>query len=82
MAGKIAVELLKENFEKLAQEIIVQAAKDYRDALRILKNDPENCIASADAKQVEKFFLGEFYAKITTIPGEVLIEKLREEMCL
>ena len=80
MVRKISMELLKENFEKLAQEIIVQAAKDYRDALRILKNDPENYEAKEDVRQVEKFFLGDFYAKLTDVPGETLIKKLREEM--
>ena len=80
MKYEISVELLKENFEKLAQEIIVQAAKDYRDALRILKNDPENYEAKEDVRQVEKFFLGDFYAKLTTVPGEFLIKKLRKEM--
>jgi len=82
MGYKISVDLLKENFEKLAQEIVVQAAKDYRDALRILNKDPENYEAKEDARQVERFFLGDFYAKLTTVPGEFLIKKLREEMCV
>ena len=43
-------DMLIKKLQHLAKEIIVQAAKDYRDALRILKNDPENCIASADQR--------------------------------
>lgn len=76
----VLADRLKENYERLAQEIIVQAARDYRDALRILKNDPENFLAGLEAKQVEEFFRGSFYEVLTKVPGELLIRKLREEI--
>ena len=76
----VLTERLKENYERLAQEIIVQAARDYRDALRILKKDPENFLAGLEARQIEAFFRGRFYEILTKVPGELLIQKLREEI--
>jgi len=76
----ISVEVLKENFENLAQKIIVLAAEDYRTALKILKRSPGNFEAQADVRELELFFRGTFYGKLTELPGEVLIRKLRKEI--
>ena len=56
-------------YENLAQAIILQAVKDYR-----------NCSSGSSAeKELEKFFRSEWFGILTALDGELLIQKLREE---
>ena len=43
-------------YQILANAIIIQAAKDYRVALRRLKRNPNNREARAAAAEIEAFF--------------------------
>lgn len=67
-------------YEALANAIIVQAAKDYRKALRQLKKNPQNSAAMTDAMSCERFFRSGWYGALTLVDGELLIKKLREEV--
>lgn len=72
---------LAENpYEKLANAIILQAVSDYRAALKKVKKNPNNREAIEGALQLEKFFRSEWYQVLTSVDGEYLIEKLREEV--
>ena len=64
----------------LANAIIVQAAKDYRRALRKQKKDPGNVSAKIPIEEAEQFFRSEWYRLLTTVDGETLIKQLREEV--
>ncbi|HRV33042.1 MAG TPA: hypothetical protein P5281_01745 [Anaerovoracaceae bacterium] len=66
-------------YENLANAIVLQAVKDYRDALKRLKKKPQNKAAMADAMECERFFRSPWYRELTSVDGEYLIEKLREE---
>jgi len=66
-------------YEKLANAIIILAAKDYRKALKRLKRNPHNQAAQAEADSIERFFRSQWYEVLTDVPGELLIRKLREE---
>lgn len=43
-------------YENLANAIVLQAVKDYRDALKRLKKKPSNQAAMSDAMECERFF--------------------------
>lgn len=45
-----------DRYEKLANAIILQAVKDYRDALKTLWRNPNNVSANAVKSEVEQFF--------------------------
>ncbi len=63
--------------EELANAIVVQAVKDYRDALRgetIKRKPPEYTI-----KECEDFFRSQWYSLLTKVDGEMLIKRLQEE---
>ena len=64
----------------LANAIIVQAAKDYRRALRKQKKDPGNVSAKIPIEEAEQFFRSEWYRLLTTVDGETLIKQLKEEV--
>lgn len=65
-------------YQILANAIIIQAAKDYRVALRRLKRNPNNREARAAAAEIERFFRSGYYRTMTNVDGEMLIKKLKE----
>jgi hypothetical protein len=67
-------------YQKLADAIVLQAVKDYRQDLRRMKNRPSN-INKGKVKEDERFFRSSWFKSLTKVDGEYLIEKLREE-CL
>lgn len=67
-------------YEKLANAVILQAVKDYRYALKRVKMNPRNKAAMSDAMECERFFRSGWFSTLTTVDGEFLINKLREEV--
>lgn len=66
-------------YEKLANAIVLSAARDYRAALKRLKKNPKNKDAMQDAMACERFFHSGWYSTLTSVNGEYLIERLRKE---
>lgn len=67
-------------YEDLANAIVLQAAKDYRKALKTLRVYPKSRSAKADRDEPERFFRSPWYACLTSVDGEALIRKIREEV--
>lgn len=67
-------------YENLANAIVLQAVKDYRAALKQLGKNPDNKDAGSDAREIERFFRSQWYSELTSVDGEFLICKLREEV--
>ena len=72
--------MTNDGYENLAHAIILQAVKDYRKALKILKRQPRNKDAKATTEECERFFLSKWFTTLTNIDGKVLIEKLKKEV--
>ena len=70
---------MAEPYESLANTIITTAAKDYMAALKILKKSPANVTAKCTVDECERFFRSSWYAALTSVDGEFLIRRLREE---
>lgn len=68
------------NFEDLANAIVLQAAKDYRGALKKIKKEPKSTGAKATIFEIETFFRSSWYRELTTLDPEMLIEKLKGEV--
>ena len=66
-------------YQILANAIVEQAVKDYRDALRRLKKNPNSKGAMADAMEIEKFFHSPWYGVLTQVDPDYLIDRLRKE---
>lgn len=64
----------------LANAIILAAAKDHRRALRRLKKYPWDKNAESVRKDCERFFRSGWFQTLTSLDGEVLIEKLHREV--
>lgn len=71
---------MRDNWEDLANAIVVQAANDYRRALRVLKAHPSYAPAVKVKTEVEQFFRSEWYRSLSSVDGEVLIKRLNAEV--
>jgi len=69
---------MEECFTALANGIVIQAARDYRKALRILRRYPNHEPAKEVKAEVEDFFRSDWYKTLTNVDGELLIKKLQE----
>ncbi|MCH4007745.1 MAG: hypothetical protein LKE59_11460 [Eubacterium sp.] len=67
-------------YENLANAIVLQAVKDYRKALKTLQMNPMSRSANADKNTLERFFLSDWYRLLTAVDGEMLIEKINQEV--
>lgn len=72
--------MLLNPYEKLANAIIIQAAKDYRLALRRFRNYPNKAAAKNSKRKIEQFFRSDWYGMLTNIDPDVLIRRLNEEV--
>jgi len=66
-------------YESLANAIVLQAVKDWRDAVKKLKKNPDSQPALQMKEETERFFLSGWYGELTSVDGEMLLGKLREE---
>lgn len=70
---------LTSGYEALAAAIVQQAAKDYRDALKMLSRHPGEARALMRRKDCEKFFRSGWFMQLTDIDGVWLMEAIRKE---
>lgn len=71
---------MTEPMEQLANAIILQAVKDYREALKKVKKHPKNEDAKYTITEVERFFHSAWYRELTSVNGDFLMKKLRMEV--
>ncbi len=72
--------LPEDPYERLANAIVLQAAADYRRALKAVRRNPSNRTAVDEALKTEKFFRSGWYGILTSVDGEYLIQRLQEEI--
>lgn len=63
-------------YRALANAIIVQAAKDYRKALRQLRRNPRYETAKNEKNEVERFFHSEWFHYLTNVDPDYLLDYL------
>ena len=78
MAG--SKNLAEDQYERLANAIVLQAVSDYRVALKKIKAHPKNREAISEALEIEKFFRSGWYSILTDVDGEYLIKRLQDEV--
>lgn len=66
-------------YENLANAVIVQACDDYREELKKIKKNPERREAIDAALRIERFFRSGWFGALTTVDGDFLIRRIREE---
>lgn len=66
--------------EELANAIIIQACRDYRESLIMLRRHPRDTQAKQTAAECESFFRSEWFGLLTNLDGIVLMQKIKREV--
>lgn len=67
--------------QKLAEAIIVQAAKDYRASLRGKRVGDVRRLSPNEMKdECERFFRSQYFVALTDLDGEYIIEQIQKEV--
>ena len=69
-------------YENLANAIIVQAARDYKKAYKKSLKRSECESTKQELAELERFFRSDWYRTLTSVDGELVMEKLRRVCCL
>ena len=69
-----------ENFENLANAIVLQAVKDYRKILKLCMEQPDYDKFRVSREEIETFFRSDWFGILTELDGEWLIKKIKEEV--
>lgn len=67
------------NEQVLAQAIIMQAVRDWRDARYKLYVNPSNHFAESDMRSCERFFRSVWFQRLTTVDGRWLLRRMKSE---
>ena len=67
-------------YENLANAIVLQAVKDWRESVRKLKRNQKNTDAAMMKKECEEFFLSDWFSQLTDMDGRYLLRRLNEEV--
>lgn len=69
---------LGSGYDALSNAIIKLAAQDYIRALKSLKRNSRSRVARQEKEEIEYFFQSAWYACLTNVDGEYLIQRLKE----
>lgn len=71
---------MNENWEKLAQAIILQAVEDYRKCRRLVRRKPNQIEAQKMIREVEAFFRSRWFMQLSDADGTMILEQLKKEV--
>lgn len=72
--------MYEDNYEKLANAIILQAVKDFKPAYRRLKRFPNDRIAQDTVREITKFFCSDYFCALTDLDGPALLNRIIREL--
>ncbi len=67
-----------EPYQELANAIILQAVKDYRQALKYYYLRPHKKAYQQDVEELERFFTSEWFMVLSELDGQSLMDRVRK----
>ena len=67
-------------YENLANAVVLQAVKDYRDAAGKLSRGKRNIMAEQRKTECEVFFKSQYFNVFTALDGNELLSQLEKEV--
>ena len=67
-------------YENLANGVVLQAVKDYRDAAGKLSRGKKNIMAEQRKTECETFFKSQYFNVFTDLDGNALLSQLEKEV--
>ena len=74
------MEATRKNWETLANAIVLTAVKDFRTEYKRYLKNPKSKVAAAEVASLIRFFTSDYYSSLTSVDGEFLVRKLKDEM--
>ena len=71
---------MDENYERLAQAVIMRAVMDLRGAFRRLRRFPDDTMSQAEVRDITGFFCSQYFNLLTSLDGPLLLQKIIDEM--
>ena len=72
--------MYEDNYEKLANTIILFAVKDFRTEYRRLQRHPNDTMAQGEIQSITRFFCSQYFNALTTLDGPSLLQKIIDEL--
>ena len=72
--------MYEENYQNLANAIILQAVKDFKPAYRRLKRYPNDRLAQDTVREITKFFCSDYFSALTDLDGPALLNRIMREI--
>lgn len=70
---------VEQGYEALANAIIIQAAKDFKDKCKMFKKNPKR-EQEIKKEALYKFFFSEMFEMLTTVDGKIIVEQIQKEV--
>ena len=67
-------------YEALGNAVVLQAVKDYREAVHKLSRGKKNTIAESTKQECERFFQSPYFNVFTQLDGKELMSQLEKEV--
>ncbi len=67
-------------YEKLANAVVLQAVRDYRDAVKKLSRGKKNEAAESTKQECERFFKSQHFNVFTALDGRAILSQLEKEV--
>lgn len=67
-------------YEALGNAVVLQAVKDYREAVKKLSRGRKNTAAEDTKRECERFFKSGYFNIFTSLDGKVLLSQLEREV--
>jgi hypothetical protein len=67
-------------YEALGNAVVLQAVKDYREAVHKLSRGKKNTIAESVKQECERFFKSPYFNIFTQLDGQALLSQLEKEV--
>ena len=67
-------------YEALGNAVVLQAVKDYREAVHKLSRGKKNTIAESTKQECERFFQSQYFNVFTQLDGKALLSQLEKEV--
>lgn len=70
---------MSDAYENLANAIVLQAVKDYRDSKKKIRKYPNSEETKRMINDVTRFLLSDWITALTTVDGKLILKKLEQE---
>lgn len=67
-------------YEALGNAVVLQAVKDYREAVHKLSRGKKNTIAESTKQECARFFQSPYFNVFTQLDGKALLSQLEKEV--